>query len=280
MPSVLFTPIRNYDKERWRQQKAAEKAKRNQDDITFAEAFEVFKKYCLGQDLLITAHLETPKPEAHGKPLRGEVTLPRGLAKDDKSVVAVFAEGAQAEEARKLGAHFVGGDELIAEVAEGKLKVDKVLSTPAMFPKVIKIARVLGPKGLMPSPSRGTVSDDIALMMSALQAANKFEGDTDGFVHMEIGRTTWADSEVLANLKALVDAVDAVKPPKSNGNGGLQRLMTPVFQMLKYYLFACSSLLTAPQFVQNVNISAPHTAGMLLPKHPFRKAKPAKVELY
>ena len=83
-----------------------------------------------------------------------------------------------------MGAHIVGAESLIQDITEDKLKFDKVLCTKEMFPQVIKIAKYLGPKGLMPSPARGTVSDDIPTMMDSMKASTKFELDEDGFAHL------------------------------------------------------------------------------------------------
>ncbi|KAJ1341824.1 hypothetical protein BSLG_003597 [Batrachochytrium salamandrivorans] len=169
---------RCYDKLKYRKEQRLIKKKRNQDDITFGHAFSVFQKYTLGQDLPVTAHIKVRLPEGSFKPLRGEVNFPSRVGQIAKSIVLVFATGEQAAEAKRLGADIVGGDELIQDVSLSlswtiNSLFDRCLSTKDMFPKVIKIARKLGPKGLMPSPAKGTVSDDISEMMTSLQGKYK-----------------------------------------------------------------------------------------------------------
>ncbi len=139
---------------------------------------------------MVQVHVQLERGESGSKPIRGEVTLPKQLtsgedgAPADKSIILVFAKGAHAERAKELGAHIVGSEDLIAEVLAGNVKFDKVLSTKEMFPHVIKIAKLLGPKGLMPSPARGTVSDDIETMMASLKASTKYSMDEDGVIHL------------------------------------------------------------------------------------------------
>ncbi|KAH6561284.1 hypothetical protein BASA62_009893 [Batrachochytrium salamandrivorans] len=234
---------RCYDKLKYRKEQRLIKKKRNQDDITFGHAFSVFQKYTLGQDLPVTAHIKVRLPEGSFKPLRGEVNFPSRVGQIAKSIVLVFATGEQAAEAKRLGADIVGGDELIQDILDDKLTFDRCLSTKDMFPKVIKIARKLGPKGLMPSPAKGTVSDDISEMMTSLQGSTKFDLDSNGMVQIEIG----TDNKVEANLKALVDAVIKSKPSKQD----------------------------ASRFVETINISCPHTPALLLPNSRF-VAKPRK----
>ncbi|RKO83100.1 ribosomal protein L1-like protein, partial [Blyttiomyces helicus] len=168
-------------------QEQAAKAAASQDDITLPVALETFKTYCLGQDLPVVGHIVVGTPADANKPIRGQVDLPIPVALDQKKreVLLVFAEGEQAEEAKRLGAHIVGGPELIPQIVEGKLQFDRVLSTRAMFPAVVNIARILGPKGLMPSPARGTVSDSIASMMTNRAVmTTKFEADSDNVIHI------------------------------------------------------------------------------------------------
>ncbi|KAJ3049607.1 hypothetical protein HK097_009426 [Rhizophlyctis rosea] len=193
----------------------------------------------------MAAHVQVPAPTEGVRPLRGEVALPKGLSSEDTSVILVFAKGAQAEEAKKLGAHIVGAEELIQEILADRVKFDKVLSTREMFPQVVKIARVLGPKGLMPSPAKGTVSDDLPAMMANLQATSKFEVDQHGYVHLDIARTAWTDSEILTNITTFVKAVRAARPPKTDES----------------------------KFVESINISAEYAPGLKLPPQIFAVAK-------
>ncbi|KND02696.1 ribosomal protein L1 [Spizellomyces punctatus DAOM BR117] len=242
---TLVSTVRHYDRKRYLREKKRLKAQQNQEDVSFEEAFSVFRTYCLGEDRVVSAHIQVHRQEGT-RTVRGEVNLPTQVSADDKSVILVFAKGEQAEEAKKLGAHIVGAEELIEEILADKVAFDKVLSTKAMFPEVVKIARVLGPKGLMPSPAKGTVSDDIPKMMSALRASSKFEVDADGFVHLEIGKTAWRDEDVFENIRALLTAILSVRPPKTDAN----------------------------KFIESVNISAKYTPGLKLPLKPFKAMKP------
>ncbi|KAI8821810.1 ribosomal protein L1-like protein [Fimicolochytrium jonesii] len=242
LPSPTHVPVRHYDRQKYLKQKKALKAKQNQEDITLEDGLEVFRKYCLGENRLFSAHVQVLRQEEGQRPIRGDVALPNQVSAEDKAITLVFATGEAADEAKRLGAHIVGGKELIEEIKAGKLDFDKVLSTKEMFPAVIEIARILGPKGLMPSPAKGTVSDDISSMMSSLRAVTKFEVDPDGFIHMEIGKTSWSDDKLLDNIKAFVAAVVSVRPPKTD----------------------------ATKFIQSVSISAKYTAGVNLPLKPFK----------
>ncbi|XJO73112.1 hypothetical protein BDV3_004137 [Batrachochytrium dendrobatidis] len=236
----LIEARRCYDKVKYRREQRKIKQKLNQDDITFDHAFSVFQTYTLGQDLPITAHIKIAHSES-GKPIRGEVMFPHQVGQLEKPVVLMFATGKQAEEAKQLGVDIVGGDELIEQIMEDKITFDRCLSTSEMFPKVIKIARKLGPKGLMPSPAKGTVSDDLPAMMASLHASTKFELGSNNMIQVEVGRALWKESEVEANIKSLIGSIMKSRPSKQDVNG----------------------------FVESISISAPHTAGMKLPNSKF-----------
>ncbi|KAJ3189241.1 hypothetical protein HDU85_002866 [Gaertneriomyces sp. JEL0708] len=212
------------------------------------ELIDHSQTYCLGEDKTVKAHIHVPKHEEGHRPLRGEVLLPHQVSAEDNSVILVFAKGEHAEEAKRRGAHIVGAEDLIQDILADKVKFDKVLSTKEMFPQVVKIARVLGPKGLMPSPAKGTVSDDIATMMSSLKAVTKFEVDGDGSIHIDVGKASWREQDVFENLHAVVGAILKARPSKTDAN----------------------------KFLVSVSISAEHTPGMKLPMKPFKVAKAAK----
>ncbi|KAF9993289.1 hypothetical protein BGZ65_011215 [Modicella reniformis] len=121
------------------------------------------------------------------------------------SVILVFAEGKFAEEARASGAQIVGGPELVKEVEEGKHKFDKCISTPGMFPSVTKLARILGPKGLMPTAKKGTVTEDIPGVIKAQTAVFDVRGDKNGVVHTIIGKISWDQKDIEDNYKVIMD---------------------------------------------------------------------------
>ncbi|KAJ3330742.1 glycerol ethanol, ferric requiring protein [Blyttiomyces sp. JEL0837] len=211
------TQMRFYDKVRYKKEKKILRALQNQEDVSFAEAADVLKTYCLGQDKIISAHVQCQKPEEGSRPIRGEVTLPKAMATDQKSTILVFSKGAEAEKAKELGADIVGAEELIAQIEKGQIAFDKCIATKQMFPQVVKIAKILGPRGLMPSPARGTVSDDVEAMMAAMQASSKFEIDSDYNINLAISRTTWSQEDIFKNLRAFLKAVVAAKPAKADG---------------------------------------------------------------
>ena len=183
-------------------------------------------------------HVRVQKQDS-AKPIRGEVSFPKQVNNQaDDSIILVFAKGAQAEEAKSLGAQIVGGEELIQEISAGNLVFHKVLSTKEMFPQVVKIAKYLGPKGLMPSPARGTVSDDIISMMASLKASTIFETDEDGFIHIDFAKTGWKDEEIRGNINAFLKALESVKPAKS----------------------------TLKKFVERIGVSASFTPGIIFPR--------------
>jgi large subunit ribosomal protein L1 len=124
------------------------------ENIPLAEHFDLLRHYTMGQDFPIQCAIQLLKEEGM-KPVRGIVSFPNSVGADTSSVVLVFATGKDAEKAKAAGAQWVGGEELIQDVLDGKVQFDRCLSTRQMFPHVIKIARVLGPKGLMPSPAKG-----------------------------------------------------------------------------------------------------------------------------
>lgn len=147
--------------------------------------------------------------------VRGTVSLPHGSGKVVK--VAVFAEEAKQKEA--ADADLVGGEELVAEIAKsGKIKFDVAVATPAMMKHLAKIARILGPKGLMPSPKNETVTDNIKDAVSALKKGKiAFKNDSTGNVHVVIGKTGFSDEQLNENLNSFLEALKKSKPASSKG---------------------------------------------------------------
>ncbi|KAJ3216675.1 hypothetical protein HK099_005768 [Clydaea vesicula] len=228
----LLSQKRHFDKKKFFKLKKAFKLQENAENVSFKDSIDVLRTYTMGEDLPTTIHLKIKKSDS-GKILRGEVNLPNQLVEGDKgdgSTILVFAKGEAAEEARRLGAHIVGGEELVKEVSEDKHVFQKVLSTKEMYPHVVKIGRYLGPKGLMPSPGKGTVNDDIASMMQTLKASTKYEMDEDGFVHLEIAKTGWKDEKIIENIKSLMESLNVVKPAKTT----LKRLIVKIGLSSKY----------------------------------------------
>ena len=155
-------------------------------------------------------------PRHSDQMVRGAVVLPNGTGKSVR--VLAFAKGEKAKEAEAAGADVVGGDELVAKVESGWLEFDKVVATPDMMAKVGKLGKVLGPRGLMPNPKVGTVTNDVARVVKELKAGMvQFRVDKAGIIHAPIGRKNFETAKLVENMKALVDALVKAKPATSKG---------------------------------------------------------------
>ncbi|KAI8894923.1 ribosomal protein L1-like protein [Globomyces pollinis-pini] len=241
LPNILKNQIRCYDRQRYLKEKKELKKLNSQENVTLNESFQLLSNYALGQKLPIITNIKLLMDE-NQKQIQTTVNFPKSVTSDNDSVILVFATGKDAELAKKLGATYVGGAELIEDVLSDKIKFDRVLSTKQMFPQVIKIARTLGPKGLMPSPAKGTVSDDVETMMSSLKASTKLESNEHGSIQTSIGDFSWTFEDLESNLLTLVKAVKSAKPAKTD----------------------------ASKFIESVSIYCPNTPGLLLPKRPFK----------
>jgi len=148
--------------------------------------------------------------------VRGAVVLPNGTGKTKR--VAVFAQGAKAEEAKAAGADIVGMDDLAAEIKGGKMDFDVVIASPDAMRVVGTLGQVLGPRGLMPNPKVGTVTPDVATAVKNAKAGQvQFRVDKAGIVHTTIGRRSFDNDKLQGNLAALVDALNKAKPASSKG---------------------------------------------------------------
>ena len=148
--------------------------------------------------------------------VRGAVVMPNGTGKTKR--VAVFAQGAKAEEARAAGADVVGMDDLAAEVKAGNLNFDVVIASPDTMRVVGTLGQILGPRGLMPNPKVGTVTPDVATAVKNAKAGQvQFRVDKAGIVHATIGRRSFASDKLQGNLVALVEALNKAKPSSSKG---------------------------------------------------------------
>ncbi len=148
--------------------------------------------------------------------VRGVVDLPHGTGKTVR--VAVFAKGAKADEARAAGADLVGDDELAAEVQSGKMDFDRCIATPDMMGLVGRLGKVLGPRGLMPNPKLGTVTINVGEAVKAAKGGQvQFRAEKAGIVHAGIGKASFSEDAIAANIKAFVDAINKAKPAGSKG---------------------------------------------------------------
>ena len=155
-------------------------------------------------------------PRKADQMLRGTVSLPSGTGKEVR--VAVFAQGEAATTARESGADFVGSDDLAEQVTGGMTDFDVAIATPDMMPVVGKLGRILGPRGLMPNPKTGTVTTDVARTIEEFKGG-KVEYRTDRFanVHVPIGRASFAEEDLLKNLRAVVAELQRAKPAAAKG---------------------------------------------------------------
>jgi len=156
-------------------------------------------------------------PRKSDQMVRGSVSLPHGTGKNVR--VAVFASGAAAEAAKAAGAEHVGFEDLIKRVQEGFTDFDSAIATPDAMTEVRKIARVLGPRGLMPNPKTGTVTDDVAKAVKEVKAGRiDFKLDKNGNVAGSIGKASFDATQLTENARAFVDGVVRAKPASAKGN--------------------------------------------------------------
>ena len=155
-------------------------------------------------------------PKHADQMVRGTVVLPHGIGK--KVRVLVFASGEQVKEAEEAGADYVGGEDLAKKISEGWIDFDSVVATPDMMKVVGRLGRVLGPRGLMPNPKTGTVTQDVRKAISEIKAGKvEFRVDKAGNVQASVGKVSFTAAQLEENAKALIDAVLRAKPAASKG---------------------------------------------------------------
>jgi large subunit ribosomal protein L1 len=189
------------------------------------------KSYSLNDAIAIVKQFPAPKftptvtlsfhlgvdPRKSDQMVRGSVSLPNGTGRTVR--VAVFAQGLAAEAAIAAGAEFVGFEDLIKKVQEGFTDFDSAIATPDAMTEVRKIARVLGPRGLMPNPKTGTVTDDTAKAVKEVKAGRiDFKIDKNSNISGGIGKTSFTAEQLHENARAFVDAVVRAKPAAAKGN--------------------------------------------------------------
>ena len=182
------------------------------------EALEAVKacanaKFDESVDVAIQLGIDTRKSD---QTIRGAVVMPEGTGKTVR--VAVFAEGAKADEAREAGADIVGSDELVAQIQKGEINFDAAIATPNMMAKVGRIGKILGPRGLMPNPKLGTVTMDVAKMVSELKAGRvEYRADRYGICHVPMGKASFDVEKLVENYAALYTEILRVKPSSAKG---------------------------------------------------------------
>ena len=184
-----------------------------------ADAIALAKKTATAKfDETIEVHIRTGCDGRHAEQqIRGAVVLPNGTGKTVK--VLVFAKGAKLDEAQAAGADFVGGDELIPRIQnEGWLDFDVVVATPDMMGVVGRLGKVLGPKGLMPSPKAGTVTPDVAKAVTEIKAGKvEYRLDKTNIIHCPIGKVSFGAEKLTENFNALMGAIVKAKPSAAKG---------------------------------------------------------------
>ena len=204
--------------------KLTKKAKTQQGKIDslklypVADALSLVKQYATAKfdesiDVAVQLGIDAKKSD---QVVRGAVVLPNGTGKIKR--VAVFAQGAKAEEAKAAGADIVGMDDLAAEIKAGKMDFDVVIASPDTMRVVGTLGQILGPRGLMPNPKVGTVTADVAQAVRNAKAGQvQFRVDKAGIVHATIGRRSFDSDKLHGNLRALIDALNKAKPASSKG---------------------------------------------------------------
>ncbi|NKD77876.1 50S ribosomal protein L1 [Haematospirillum sp. H1815] len=149
--------------------------------------------------------------------VRGVVELPHGTGKAVR--VAVFAKAGKADEAKAAGADIVGAEELLESIQQGKIDFDRCIASPDMMGLVGRVAKILGPRGLMPNPKLGTVTVDVASAVKAAKAGQvQFRVEKAGIVHAGIGKASFDEGKLVENVRAFVDAIQKAKPSGAKGS--------------------------------------------------------------
>ena len=184
------------------------------------DAIELVKKTDFTNfDSTIEVHLRTGLDPRHAdQQVRGVVLLPKGTGK--KVRILVFAEGDAARWAEEAGADYVGSDDMIEKINQGWFDFDVVIATPAMMRKVGRLGRVLGPRGLMPSPKAGTIVNDEDLtrvIAETRQGRVEYRVDKTANIHVPIGKTSFATEDLKENMAAVMEAIVRARPPAAKG---------------------------------------------------------------
>ena len=200
---------------------------KDKKEITIEEAIKKVKKNCTAKfdesiDISLRLNLKKKKEETN---IRTIVNLPHGNGKKIK--VAVLCEEGKLEEAKKSGADIAGSENLVTDIIAGKINFDKLIATPSMMSKMGKLGKILGPKGLMPNPKLGTVTNDILKAVKSIKEGQiEIKNDTDGNLAASIGKKSFLDNKILENINSLIQTILKEKPTGIKGNFILSSFIT------------------------------------------------------
>jgi len=190
----------------------------SEESYSFEKAVPLLKKIGNAKFIeSVEAHISLNiDPKYANQQLRTSLVLPNGTGKELK--IAVFTEPGFVEEALKLGATKAGSDELLEEMSQGKLDFDILITTPQLMPKLAKLGRVLGPKGLMPSPKSGTVTQNLKETINEFKKGKlEYRADKTGIVHLSFGKANFTEEQLKENLLAVYNSVEKNKPTGVKG---------------------------------------------------------------
>ena len=195
--------------------------------ITLEEAIKKVKNNCTTKfdesiDVSLNLNLKKKKEEIT---LRTVINLPNGNGKKIK--VAVLCEEGKSSEAKSSGADLVGTENLVTDITNGKINFDKLIATPAMMSKMGKLGKILGPKGLMPNPKFGTVTNNLKEAVKSIKEGQiEVKNDKDGNIGASIGKKSFADSKIIENYKAFMQNIQKEKPAGIKGDFILSAYLT------------------------------------------------------
>ena len=201
-----------------KKKKVIDEELKNKDIFMLDDAISISKKFSSKKfdeslDISIILGIDAKKSDQQ---IRGVLSLPKMPEKNVK--VAVFADGDDIKKSKDAGAEIVGGEELIDAVKKGEINFDKCISTPKMMVKVSALGQILGPKGLMPNPKLGTVTNDVEDAIKRIKSGQvEFKTDKAGIIHASVGKLSFSETELKKNILFFLDEIRKKKPETSKG---------------------------------------------------------------